>query len=170
MVYKNFAQYNMTIKRKYTVLSIKDKITICEHLDKGSSKSKITSEDKITVFVYFMYIVRLSKLLIIWSQKGQIIEGANAIWNKLLELGDRYPGNNADLPIAYLCLQQKILKERKWNTLISRKEVVGWASEFCTDDPAVALIFHDIDTIIDPQLWPWSSMILVQSLILVSHY
>ena len=47
---------SMTTKGKCTILSIKDKITICEHLDKGSSKSKITSEYKTTVFIYFMYI------------------------------------------------------------------------------------------------------------------
>ena len=58
-------------------------------------------------------------------------------------------------PLNYLRLEQKILKEQERNTLISRKEVVGWASKFCIDDPAVALIFfHDIDTIINPQLWP----------------
>ena len=34
----------MTTKRKGTVLSIEDKITICECLDKGSSKSEITHE------------------------------------------------------------------------------------------------------------------------------
>ena len=34
----------MTTKRKCTVLSIEDKITICEHLDKGASKSEITRE------------------------------------------------------------------------------------------------------------------------------
>ena len=57
MVHGNFAQYNMTTKHERTVLSSKDKITICEHehLDKGSSKREITSEYKITV--YFMYIV-----------------------------------------------------------------------------------------------------------------
>ena len=34
----------MATKHKRTVLSIKDKITICECLDKGSSKSEITNE------------------------------------------------------------------------------------------------------------------------------
>ena len=34
----------MTTKRKHTILSIEDKITICEHLDKGSSKREITRE------------------------------------------------------------------------------------------------------------------------------
>ena len=47
---------SMTTKGKRTVLCIEDKITICEHLDKGSSKSEITSEYKITVLIYFMYI------------------------------------------------------------------------------------------------------------------
>ena len=46
----------MTTKGKHTVLSIEDKITICEHLDKGSSKSEIAREYEITVFIYFMYI------------------------------------------------------------------------------------------------------------------
>ena len=41
---------NMTTKGKYTVLSIEDKIAICEHPDKGSSKSDIPHE------YYFMYI------------------------------------------------------------------------------------------------------------------
>ena len=45
---------------KYTVLSIDDKITI-ECLDKGSSKSEITREHKITVFIYFMYICLIIK-------------------------------------------------------------------------------------------------------------
>ena len=49
MVYGNFAQINMTTKHKRTVLSIEDKITICEHLDKRSSKSEIASEYKVTV-------------------------------------------------------------------------------------------------------------------------
>ena len=47
----------MTTKGKRMVLSREDKITVCEHHDKGSSKSEIASEDKITVFIYFMYIV-----------------------------------------------------------------------------------------------------------------
>ena len=34
----------MTTKRKRTVLSIEDKITIFEHLNKGSSKREITRE------------------------------------------------------------------------------------------------------------------------------
>ena len=46
----------MTTKGKHTVLSIEDKIAVCEHLDKESSKSEITCEYKITVFIYFMYI------------------------------------------------------------------------------------------------------------------
>ena len=51
MVYGNFAQYNMITKHKRTVLSSKDKIIICEYLDKGSSKSEITREYKITAFI-----------------------------------------------------------------------------------------------------------------------
>ena len=46
----------MTTKGKRTVLSNEDKITICEHLDKGFSKSEIACEYKITVFIYYMYI------------------------------------------------------------------------------------------------------------------
>ena len=44
----------MTTKRKHTVISIEDKITICEHLDKGASKSEIAHEyiGKSTVFRY----------------------------------------------------------------------------------------------------------------------
>ena len=77
--------------------------------------------------------------------------GVNAIRGKLLKLGDKYPGNNDDLPTSYLRLEQKIFEQRKQNTLISCKEVEGWAREFGIDDPAVALtFFHDIGTIIDP--------------------
>ena len=77
--------------------------------------------------------------------------GANAIRDKLLKLGDQYPGNNDDLPTSYLRLEQKIFEERKQNTLLSRKEVIEWAREFGIDDPAVTLtFFHDIGTIIDP--------------------
>ena len=46
----------MTTKGKRTVLSNEDKITICEHFDKGSSKSEITRKYKITVFIYFINI------------------------------------------------------------------------------------------------------------------
>ena len=87
--------------------------------------------------------------------------GANVIRQKLLELGDRYPGNNDDLPTSYLRLEAKIFKERKKNNLISRKEVEGWAKEFGIDDPTVALtFFHDIGTIIDP-----SELFLILSLV-----
>ena len=44
----------MTTKGKHIVLSSEDKITICEHIDKGSSNSEISCEYKITVFIYFM--------------------------------------------------------------------------------------------------------------------
>ena len=44
----------MTTKGKRTVLSIEDKITICEHLDEGSSKSEIAREYKITVSCIFV--------------------------------------------------------------------------------------------------------------------
>ena len=77
--------------------------------------------------------------------------GANAIRNKLLKLGDQYPGNNDDLPTSYLRLEQKIFEERKQNTLLSRKEVVRWAKNFGIDNPTLSLtFFHDIGTIIDP--------------------
>lgn len=77
--------------------------------------------------------------------------GANIIRQKLLQLGDKYPGNNDDLPISYLRLEHKIFDERKQNSLISREEVVGWARVFGIDDPTVALtFFHDVGTIIDP--------------------
>ena len=46
----------MTTNHKLTVLSIEDKITTSEYLDKGSSKNEIACEYKITVFIYFMYI------------------------------------------------------------------------------------------------------------------
>ena len=46
----------MTTNHKHTVLSIEDKITTCEHLDKGSCKNEIACEYKITVFIYFMHI------------------------------------------------------------------------------------------------------------------
>ena len=48
MVYGNLQIASMTTKGNRTVLSIEDKITICEHLDKGSSKREITREYKIT--------------------------------------------------------------------------------------------------------------------------
>ena len=47
---------SMTTKRKRTVLSIEDKMTLCEHLDQGSSKCEIARKYKIIVFIYFMYI------------------------------------------------------------------------------------------------------------------
>ena len=48
----------MTPKCKCTVFSTEDKITICEHLDKESSKSEIASDYKITVLsVSCSYIV-----------------------------------------------------------------------------------------------------------------
>jgi len=77
--------------------------------------------------------------------------GTSIIRKKLFQLGDRYPGNNDDLPISYLRLEQKIFEERKNNSLIFREEVEGWAREFGIDDPTVALtFFHDVGTIIDP--------------------
>ena len=57
MVYGNF--FKMTTDHKRTALSIEDKITACECLDKGFSKSEIACEHKITVFVYFMYVYLL---------------------------------------------------------------------------------------------------------------
>ena len=46
----------MTANHKRTVLSIGDKITTCECLDNGSSKSEITCEYKINVFIYIFYV------------------------------------------------------------------------------------------------------------------
>ena len=48
---ENFQIVKMIIitNHKHTVLSIEDKITTFERLDKGSSKSEIACEDKITV-------------------------------------------------------------------------------------------------------------------------
>ena len=42
----------MTANHKLTVLSIEDKITTCEHLDNGSSKSEITCEYNNLFHVY----------------------------------------------------------------------------------------------------------------------
>ena len=46
----------MTANHKRTVLSIGDKITTYECLDNGSSKSEITCEYKINVFIYIFYV------------------------------------------------------------------------------------------------------------------
>ena len=46
---ENFQIAKITANHKRTVSSIGDKITTCEHLDNGFSKSKITCEHKITV-------------------------------------------------------------------------------------------------------------------------
>ena len=76
----------MTTKGKHTVLSIEDKITICEHLNKGSSKSEIVCEYKITVFIYFMcicLIIRFDYLNKSWSQWSRIIKGALYVQNIL---------------------------------------------------------------------------------------
>ena len=84
------------------------------------------------------------------SQRGKD-SGGNVIRQKLLDLGDQYPGNKDDLPTSYLRLEHKIFEERKQKNLISREKVMGWAREYGIDDPAVALtFFHDIGTIIDP--------------------
>ena len=48
MVYGKYIASIIT-KDNHTVLSIEDKITICEHLDNGSSRSEITHEYKLTV-------------------------------------------------------------------------------------------------------------------------
>ena len=63
---KNFQIAKMTTKHKHTVLSIGDKITVCEHLDKGSSiKSEIACKYKIIAFVYFVYICLIIKNFLI---------------------------------------------------------------------------------------------------------
>ena len=51
---------NMTTKHKYTVLSIEDKIIICERLDKGCSKSKIACE-----YLFYVYLLDYPNFLII---------------------------------------------------------------------------------------------------------
>ena len=98
------------------------------------------------------------------SQRGND-SGADVIRQKLLHLGDWYPGNRDDLPTSYLRLEHKIFEERKQQSLISRKDVVGWAREYGIDDPTVALtFFHDIGTIIDPS--ELSSMLFDHQLII----
>ena len=53
MVYgKKFQIAKMTTKHKQTVLSIEDKIAICECLDKRYSKREIACEFKVTVFMF----------------------------------------------------------------------------------------------------------------------
>ena len=63
----------MTTKHKHTVLSSEDKITICEHLDKGSSKSEIAHEYKITV-------LSISCILFVWLSK--LYDYLNNSWPK----------------------------------------------------------------------------------------
>ena len=60
----------MTTKHKRTVLSIK--VTICEHLDKGSSKSKITNEYNIgKLTISDIYKPSPSLTLLKWSLENQ---------------------------------------------------------------------------------------------------
>ena len=47
----------MMTNHKCTVVSIEDKIATCECLDKGSSKSEVACEYKITVFIYLCIFV-----------------------------------------------------------------------------------------------------------------
>ena len=57
MVYRNLQIAKMATKRKCTVLSIEDKITICECLDNRSSKREVTHEydiSKLTVSELFL--------------------------------------------------------------------------------------------------------------------
>ena len=61
----------MTTKGKCTVLSIEDKITICEHLVKGSSKCEIAREYKITVIIYFIYICLIIQTF--WSPEQVLV-------------------------------------------------------------------------------------------------
>ena len=72
MIYGNFQIASMTTKGKCTVLSIKDKTTICEYLDNGSSKSEIAHEYKIIVSIYFMhvYLFDYPNFLITWTSLG----------------------------------------------------------------------------------------------------
>ena len=55
----------MTTKHKCTVSSIEDTITICEHLDKGSSKSEIADEYKMTLYLFHVYLFDYPTFLII---------------------------------------------------------------------------------------------------------
>ena len=55
----------VTTKHKCTVLSIEDKITISEHLDKGSSKSEIACEYKIMFYLFHVYLFDYPNFLII---------------------------------------------------------------------------------------------------------
>ena len=67
----------MTANHKHTVLSIGDEITTCECLGKGSSKSEIACEYKITVSCVFVLLSKLFDYLNkCWSQGVWIIEGA----------------------------------------------------------------------------------------------
>ena len=77
----------MTTKHKHTVLSVEDKMTIYECLDKGSSTREIACAYKIAVFICFiisMYICLIIKTFDYlnkpWSQGGRIIEGVLYIW------------------------------------------------------------------------------------------
>ena len=62
MFYRNFQIVKMTTNHKCIVLSIEDKITTSECFDKGSSKSDIACEDKITVLSVSCVFIWLSKL------------------------------------------------------------------------------------------------------------
>ena len=93
--------------------------------------------------------------------------GVNIIRQKLLELGERYPGNNDDLPISYLRLEAKIFEERRKNNLILCKKVEEWAREYGIDDLTIALtFFHEIGTIIDPSKLLFSLMSQVHVMLL----
>ena len=66
MVYGNLQIAKMTTNHKRTVLSTGDKITTCEFLDNGSSKSEIACEYIITVFYLFhVYLIDYPNFLII---------------------------------------------------------------------------------------------------------
>ena len=53
---KNLQITKMTTNYKCTVLSIEDKIVVCECLDKEYFKREITCEYKIIILIYFMHI------------------------------------------------------------------------------------------------------------------
>ena len=65
----------MTTNHKHTALSIGYKITTCECLENGSSKSEITCEYKITISCIAICLI-IDYLNKSWSQGVLIIEGA----------------------------------------------------------------------------------------------
>ena len=79
----------MTANNKYTVLSIGNKITTCECLDNGSSKSEITCEYTITVSIYFMYICLIIQTFQLSEQvlipRGMDNWGSTVLWSYMCQ-------------------------------------------------------------------------------------